>query len=267
MTAKFSQARKDAFLQALRETSNQTIAAEAAKVSSSWVQLHRSEDPAFRRAVEEAVAQAKARLGSHPEREPPSGWGFLDGEELVVKGTGGSGGGKRVQIARARLRQWSPRVEERFLAALASTCNVKAACAEVGMTAASAYNHRKRWEGFARRWDEAIEIGYMRIEAGLLEHACNLFSWDGPIGLRPMPEMRVRDAIHLLDMHKHKVKGQGKAPGVRWQKPKSLEDPEIRGRILDALEVIERQRRAELSEEQIALDEAEWARRRGAVSP
>ena len=35
--------------------------------------------------------------------------------QLVVRGTGGTGGGKRVQIARARLKQWSPRVEERFL--------------------------------------------------------------------------------------------------------------------------------------------------------
>ena len=237
MTAKFSAQRCELFLQVLRETGNQTIAAERAKVSSSWVQLRRSEDPAFRRAVEEAAAQAKVRLGSHPEREPPGGWGFLDGEELVVRGTGGSGGGKRVQIARSRLKQWSPRVEDRFLAALASTCNVKAACAEVGMTPASAYNHRKRWQGFARRWDEAIDIGYARIEAGLLQHACNLFSWDGPIALRPMPEMSVRDAIHLLDMHKHKVKGLGKAPGVGWKKPRSLEDPEIRGRILDALEL------------------------------
>ena len=54
--------------------------------------------------MDEATAAAKARLGAHPERRPPSGWGFPDGEELLVKGTGGSGGGKRVQIARARRR-------------------------------------------------------------------------------------------------------------------------------------------------------------------
>ena len=50
MTAKFSAQRRELFLQVLRETGNQTIAAEAAKVSSSWVQLRRSEDPAFRRS-------------------------------------------------------------------------------------------------------------------------------------------------------------------------------------------------------------------------
>ena len=45
MTAKFSQPRGEAFLAALRETGNRTLAAERAKVSQSWVQLHRSSDP------------------------------------------------------------------------------------------------------------------------------------------------------------------------------------------------------------------------------
>jgi hypothetical protein len=56
MTQKFTQVRKDAFLAALRVTGNQTLAAERAKVSRSWVQLHRSEDPAFRSAVERTAA-------------------------------------------------------------------------------------------------------------------------------------------------------------------------------------------------------------------
>jgi hypothetical protein len=261
MVAKIDARRRELFLQTLRETGNQTIAAERAKVSSSWVQLHRSEDPAFRRAVEEAVAQAKARLGSHPEREPPTGWGFLDGEELVVKGTGGAGGGKRVQIARARLKQWSPRVEERFLATLASTCNVKAACAEVRMTAASAYNHRKRWEGFARRWDEAIEIGYIRIEAGLLRAGENFLSGKGPPEDAPLREMTVTHALHMLHMHKHRVHGIGKAPGVGWQRPKTL--AELAPRIMAKLRIHEQIERGEPGEEQIALDEEDWARRRG----
>ena len=58
-----------------------------------------------------------------------------------MRGTGGAppagagqARGRRVQIARARVKQWTPRVEDRFLATLAATCNVKAACAEVRMT-------------------------------------------------------------------------------------------------------------------------------------
>lgn len=51
MTAKFGEARRRAFLAALRETGNQTLAAERAKVSRSWVQSHRANDPAFRRLL------------------------------------------------------------------------------------------------------------------------------------------------------------------------------------------------------------------------
>ena len=47
-----SAARKAAFFDALRATGNQTLAAEAAKVSRSWVCLHRAQDPEFRRAFD-----------------------------------------------------------------------------------------------------------------------------------------------------------------------------------------------------------------------
>jgi molecular chaperone DnaJ len=102
VTAKFSPARKGAFLAALRETGNHTLAAERAKVSRSWVQLHRSGDPAFRRAVAEAVQEARAVIRqAQDERgvgcKPPSGWGFLDGIPVTescptCSGTGGAPG-------------------------------------------------------------------------------------------------------------------------------------------------------------------------------
>ena len=263
MTRKFSQARREAFLAALRETGNRTLAAERAKVSRSWVSLHRRSDAEFRRACEEAVREAKESLAAHPDREPPTGWGFLDGEELVVKGTGGSGGGKRVQIARARLRQWTPRVEERFLAALAATCNVRAACAEVGLTPASAYNHRGRWPRIAERWDEAIQIGYAQLEWGLIRAACNLFSAGSeadpedrrPVEVGPIREMTAADAIHLLHMHKHQVHRIGKRPGLRAREP---DIEEVRAEILRRVAAMER-----ADKRRLAADEAEWARRRG----
>jgi hypothetical protein len=271
MTAKFGQARKDLFLAKLRETGNRTLAAEAAKVSQAWVGSHRKSDPDFKQACEEALRQAQDRLSSHPDREPPSGWGFLDGEELVVKGTGGSGAlrqaqgerkTRRVQIARARLRQWTPRVEERFLAALAATCNVKAGCAEVGLTAASAYNHRKRWPAFARRWDEALEIGYAQLECGLVEAACNLFSAGSeadpedrrPVEVGPIRAMTAAHAIHLLHMHKHRVHAIGKRPGLRAREP-DIED--VRAEILRKVAAMERADKARLERDREA-----WARRR-----
>lgn len=241
MSAKISASRKRAFLAALAATGNQTLAAERAKVSRSWVQLHRTGDSGFRRACEDAVAQARAALrqaqGERVTNGPSARWSFHDGEELVVKGTGGAGGGKRVQIARARLRQWSPRVEKRFLTALSASCNVKAACAEVGLTPASAYNHRRRWPGFAARWREALEIGYDKIECALIHAAGNLLDPEGPVEVGPVREMTAAHAIHLWHMHKHQVRGLGKRPGLRAREP---DIEEVRAEILRKIEVLER---------------------------
>lgn len=240
MSHKTSPARRAAFLQAVAETGNQTIAAERAKVSRSWVQLHRTADPEFRRELEAALGQARDGLGGHGARKPPSGWGHLDGEELVVKGTGGSAlrdaagaapqderrKGKRVQIARARLKQWTPRVEERFLAVLAATCNVRAACAEVGMTAASAYAHRKRWPGFAARWDDAIAAGARRLEEELTASAIAFLEppepgepWFDPV----VEPISVRDCIRIVRLHERRARearqrhrGSARGCGPKW---------------------------------------------------
>ena len=232
MTAKFGEARRRAFLAALAASGNQTLAAEKAKVSRSWVQKNRTRDSAFRAAMERAIAEARVRVGRADGREPPRGWRFLAGEELVCKGTNG----RRVQIARARLKQWTPRVEERFLAALSATCNVKAACAEVEMTAVGAYAHRKRWPAFARRWDEAVELGYMQIEAALIETGCNLLSGEMPAEPSPLRGMTTDHAIHLLHMQKHATRGIGKRPGLRAREP-DIED--IRAEILRKVEVFD----------------------------
>ena len=130
MTKKFSEARRAAFLKGVAETGNQTVAAARARVSRSWVTMTRAAEPGFDAAVRAAVDAARARLGSAETRRAPRGWGSLDGVELAARGTNG----RRCQIARATLREWSPETEDRFLATLSATCNVKAACAEVGRT-------------------------------------------------------------------------------------------------------------------------------------
>lgn len=160
------------------------------------------------------------------------------------------------------MRQWSPRVEARFLATLAATCNVKAACARAGLTAASAYNHRKRWLGFAARWDAAIEEGYARLEAGLVAHTCNVFSGEAGEGAEPAiaPPITAAQAIHLLHMNKHRVHGIGKAPGKAWRRPPSLDDPGMREGILRKFEMM--LAAEDVAADQRERDEAEWAKRR-----
>lgn len=223
MSAKMSAARRAAFLKALAETGNITVSAERAKVSRSWVQLHRSTDPEFDSACRAAVAEARERLSGHGERRPPSGWGFAGGEELVVRGTGGGrtstgsgqATGRRVQVARARIKQWTPRVERRFLAMLLATANVTASCRAVGMTPASAFGHRSRWPRFAALWDAAVTEASHRIEMETVLGGVNFFSdTDLPEDV-PVVPMTAAEAIHILHMTKNKTHGIGKAPGKR----------------------------------------------------
>ena len=272
MSRKFTKTCVSAFLTALSQTGNQTLAAERARVSRSWVTLQRSADPAFDAAVRAAIDAARVALRAQVEAgaeagsgagadarveaqrggtcKPARGLAYLDGVELVVRGTGGSvlgptpRGGKRVQVARARAGQWSPRTEERFLAALTASCNVKAACAEVGLTPASAYNHRQRWPRFAERWAAAVEVGYTQLEFALIEAGCNPLSGAGLSGVAPLTGMTFAQALHLLHMHKHAARGLGKRPGL----PPRADDIEaVRAELI---------RRVAIHERKAALDAA-----------
>lgn len=222
MSARITARRRGAFLRALAASGNVTASAERAKVSRAWVVLHRGRDAAFDRECREALAafagDGRAAPGPGSGREcnaPPAGWKYLDGVELVVRGSGGSGGGRRVQIARARVKQWTPRVEKRFLAVLMATCNVRAAYSDVGMSKSSAYNHRRRWPGFARCWDAAVEEGYQWIEMDTAWRQCNLYSDPELPDDPPAVQMTIAQAIHVMSMHKHQVRGSGRPPGVR----------------------------------------------------
>lgn len=203
MSKKFSAARKRAFLSDLAETGNQTISAEAAKVSRSWVQIHRANDPGFDAACREAIEKAKARLLDSPSPRSSSAnrkGGFFAGEELVISGTNGV----RAQLRRARLKQWTPRIEERFLSALAASCNVKASLAAVGMSKASAYARRQRLPAFARAWDEAIATGQARLEAVLVQNLDYAFDPDSPPPEMMLKEVTVSDLIRTLGMYQRR---------------------------------------------------------------
>ncbi|MFL6770653.1 MAG: hypothetical protein ACJ8E4_02915 [Sphingomicrobium sp.] len=238
MSAKITASRRRAFLTHLTNTGNVSLASERAKVSRSWVGLHRAEDPAFDAACREALAVAGARLGAAGPHPPPlrgsslsrkgERGNYFEGHELVVYGTNGV----RTQVRRARLDQWSPSAEDRFLASLAGSCNVKAACAEVGLAVSSAYAHRNRWPGFARRWDEAIEVGYMQIEASLLEAGGhNLFS-NSATPIAEIPPMTFDQRLQLLHIHKHQVRALGKAPGLQ---PRVATEAEAEKALLKAV--------------------------------
>jgi hypothetical protein len=215
MTQKFSASRKRAFLTYLCQSGNQTLSAERAKVSRSWVRLHRTTDPAFDAECREAIEIARMMLrdeaarGSHGRECPRHSRcvRYHQGVELVVGGTNG----RRTQVRRANVGSWTPKVEERFLAVLAGTANVRLACREVGMWPPAAYNHRKKFPGFARAWDQAVEIGMGELESQVHENLNHFFDREMPEPSVPMRDISIADAIRVVRMYeKREAEKRGK---------------------------------------------------------
>ena len=228
MAEKTSEKRKAAFFKALAETGNQTVSAERARVSRSWVVQWQARDPAFRAEMDVCIAGAAARLAAASSQAPDEGWADIGGEELVLRGVNN----RLVQVARARLGQWTPRIEARFLRMLAATCNVTAACKEIGVTNQSAYYRRKKWPSFEQRWEEALEIGYARLEMTLLENGCNMLEVVEVDPDAPIPPMTVDQAIQFMGLHRRQVKREGRGPQGHYRK-KTFEEarPSIQRKI------------------------------------
>lgn len=238
MSATFSKARREAFLAALAATGNQTLAAERAKVSRSWVVQQRRTDATFRRDTDAAIAAARATLAAAASLCPPSRWRDQKGEELIVRG----GNRRRVQVVRARLTAVTPRVEARFLAGLSQTCNVLAACRAIGVSAQGMYEHRERWPDFSRRWDKAIEDGYDALSMAIVAAAGAML---GDADAAPDPAMgapTMTEAIEALRLYQRRMRGESCRRG--WRRRPYTPD-EIRGVILKRLDAIARATRHE----------------------
>ncbi|HEU4959877.1 MAG TPA: hypothetical protein VFT56_05670 [Sphingomonas sp.] len=79
--------------------------------------------------------------------------------------------GRKLQKRSARRDGWTKAKRARFLDVFATTCNVRAAAAAVGMSDRSVRALRHRDAQFAVLYDEALQDGYRRLEAELLARA------------------------------------------------------------------------------------------------
>jgi hypothetical protein len=114
-----------------------------------------------------------------------------------------------VQAKRARPDQWTEETALRFLTALAGTCNVRMAAEAVGTSTTSAFARRRLDPGFARAWAQALEIGYVRLEAALVQRAICYFEGEVVPSDNPIRTMSVAEAIQSLNRNVRKVKGDG----------------------------------------------------------
>lgn len=212
MTRKFDEAREQAFIAALGESGNLTLSAERTGVSRSWVRLRRQGSGRFDQQVRQTLRLAAEEL---PRRAvvagtPPLAWREHEGVALTVRGVGDTGAAsraRRVQLGRARARQWTAAVEARFLEALGATCNVKAAAKAAGRCHSSAYAHRQRWPAFAAAWDAALKRATARLEAALLAGWCDP-AGGAPVAERPIEPMSAEQALELLKLHRAREAGR-----------------------------------------------------------
>jgi hypothetical protein len=137
--------------------------------------------------------------------------------------------------------------KQAFLDALADSCNVKAAAAASGFTPSTAYKLRQRDPAFAAAWQEALEIGYARLEMALLERAIQTIETlgdDAPDAPPPVGAMTVAQAMDLMNKHRASVSG-GRAKAGRGARRRRPTPDETDAELLRRIDAIERARGAE----------------------
>lgn len=144
----------------------------------------------------------------------------------------------KTKVIRAH-RRWSQEAERTFLEHLAATCNVSAAADEAGFSTTAIYNRRMRWPGFAEAWAKAIEQGFARIEAQLIETASASLSGAADFdGGREVERVSFADALNLYKLHRAEVRGG--APQRYDARSRPLDPDAVRESLLRKVEMIER---------------------------
>jgi len=155
------------------------------------------------------------------------------------------GGCGRTQMVRApQAKDTTEDQHQRFLDALADSCNVRRAAAEAGFTPSTAYRLRQRDTAFAEAWQAALESGYARLEMALIDRAIRTIegSCDDAADAPPaVGAMTVAQAIDLMNKHRASV-GGGRAKRVRLNARNRPTAEETNAEILRRIAVIERQR-------------------------
>lgn len=170
------------------------------------------------------MASRKEQAAANPNATGPRG--------TVLRASGRHG----PQVTETMGRFWTDEAETIFLDELAATCNVTLAARACGFSGVTVYRRRRQDAGFAARWEEALAIGYTRLETALVRRATEMAE-DGPDPDAPMPDMTVAAAINLLRLHKAGAAEHRAARGAGpRRRPPSLDD--VRASILAKLEAI-----------------------------
>jgi hypothetical protein len=148
------------------------------------------------------------------------------------------GGKDGLQLVETKGHRWTQEAEALFLDHLAASCNVRYAAKQVGFSTVAIYNRKRSDPGFTQRWDAALAQGYARLEMMLVQSATDRDADKVPDPEVPFPDMTVREAITILQLHRASVTGDGTTRHAGWRgHPRKLKD--VKASIIAKLEAIE----------------------------
>ena len=206
-----------AFLSALRDTANVTLAFEQSGVNRSWGYWRRRRDAAFAVRWDAVLGEARAALGIQPRVQPT--W---EGAPLVLTGGWGS---KTRRLRRAFGADFTDARKRLFLATLHATCNVSAAARAAGVETSTAQRHRHMNTGFRQAWTRAIDEGRMHLEYALLGAGLAMLDPDPdnvppPIDACDIRGMDAHVALQTLRLHTPSRRANwNRQPGVKVSSP------------------------------------------------
>src|SRR4051794_25137533 len=90
---------------------------------------------------------------------------MADDETIVARGKNGP------QVRKQRSGGWTARKKKAFLETLAATCNVRRACARVGMSDRAAYAERAKDAQFREDWQTTLESARGVLQTMLIERS------------------------------------------------------------------------------------------------
>ena len=225
------------FLNALAVTGNVAAAAEIAGIDVTGVYRRKTRDAGFREQWAVVLGAREARASGvvapavpvvvTPVLAAPEAIGAKDDNSAgaISAAAAAAAMGLRprmtasgVKLARVGSRRWSAKAEGQFLVAMANCANLAVAASVAGFSKAAVSKRRLKDARFAAAWDMAMEVGQVRIQAGLIAQAARAYDVDellaeGEVALPPMSNAE-RMAVAKMPLGRAKGAGAKGAAGA-----------------------------------------------------
>ncbi len=165
---------------------------------------------------------------------------------MTTKTTPQPGNRRPIQLRAERKDGFTAEKRQVFLDHLAGCCNVTRAAAVVGFTPVTINYHRRRDPAFAEACAEALEAGYVALEASLLERAARGGGYEPGAGAGDAPGPETLDVGLAQFLIGLRAREAGRRTGhTSGPRPRRATEKELDELILAKLALLDQRMRAE----------------------